>query len=421
MRRFTLGCLLLVVFTVPWEGLVFFEGIGTLTRLLGYVALLSGLIAATRSRLRHPGLPHVFVAGYLFWCYCSSLWSVDPDTTVARVLVYLRLVGFAWLIWEFVRTRPQQIRLLHGYILGCAVSIVGIGWAAWMGASPIGLGEKVRYSGGGMNANELAAILAISVIAAVYLARSSSRAGFRPVLYWMHSAAASVAVLLTGSRAGFIVLAMGLAYTISARQGKGMTARFGILAVVASTILFAQLILPPYLQDRIRGIPDEVRYGSWSSRKDILKVGIEIVKEAPIVGIGCGAFGAAVRPVFGGVKDAHNTYLSVQSGTGVVGSVLFFSFPLLLFARTLRLPWDERLLWSTLFLMWAVMGYSGSMDAVKTTWFLFGLCLSWVAGASGEWRTGRADSSAMRAIPWSNRGAGWRDGRLPQRTGGSPQ
>lgn len=377
MRSFAFRLVWVVVFTIPFDAMFSFGGFGTLTRFLGYSSLLVGIVAIARGGMRPLGLPHLLTGAYLVWATSTIFWSVDPDAGLFGAMTVLRLVGVAWLIWEYAGARPQRIALLQAYVLGCGVSAIGVLIAAWRGAGLALPGAEVRFTAAGMNMNELAAILGLGVVMAFYLASEFRARLVVRVLYFLYAGAGIVAIPLTGSRGGLMTGIVGLVFIVIFNTALGTRARLVFaLAVVASAVL-AFGIIPDSTEARLAGTGRELRSGTWGSRLEILGPGVEVFWQRPVVGVGLGGFRSAVARYYGYPIDAHNTYLNVLAETGIVGFLLFFSVLVVLLKRQRSLPRRDKFLWVALTVMWSFMGLSGSLDRVKTTWFLYSLGIAW--------------------------------------------
>jgi O-antigen ligase len=146
------------------------------------------------------------------------------------------------------------------------------------------------------------------------------------------------ALLLTGSRGGIIATALGLfaLFIVSVRKSGG-SRRIDALPLVFATILLttAFIALSDTLIGRItaQGLNDQGRPVVWM-------VTINSILSAPVLGYGYGTF-AAVFPMFrddsvgvlGVWERAHNTYLEIFQGLGLV-------FGAMLVACVAVLVWD---------------------------------------------------------------------------------
>ena len=384
MQRLAVWSLFALVFSIPWDEAVAFQEIGTLSRLLGYATLALGFVVVTfRGTTRGFGAPHAIVVSFIAWSVYTTSWSVAPEETWSRVLVYFRMAGLAWLIWEVAAARAEQVKLMQAYVLGCGVSVVAVFLAAWRETEFVS-SAAVRFTGAGMNHNDLACILALSIPMALHLGSRSRESGELPWPHLLYSGCAVLAILYTGSRTGLIVLGIGLVLMATVHQKGRLKTGLYLATLLVGILFLSQRVLPEALQSRLAGTGEELMQGSWSERRDILAAAWPLVEEEPLTGFGAGTFREAMYARVGWAVDAHSTYLNLLIGTGLVGVLLFLALPSLLLTHTFHLVPSERHLWLTLLLMWAVTGLSATWDGTKTTWFLMGLGFSWTLPVDGS-------------------------------------
>jgi O-antigen ligase len=188
-----------------------------------------------------------------------------------------------------------------------------------------------------LNPNHLACLMVLGAITAGGLALHERRAPPVRVL-WILVAGGCIAVALaTRSRGGILGLSAGVTVTcvivvLQGLKARRSTDRRDVLRVLLPgvVILLCSLILAVYLGGS--GVRDELestrlselsdpasKYGAWRSA-------LTLVNEAPVLGIGRGAFESAftrVHDVSGQVTFSHveNEYLQVVVDWGVAGAL----------------------------------------------------------------------------------------------------
>ena len=84
MRRVAFWLSLIPIFTMPWEAIIVFPGVGTITRSLGM--LLTGfwlLTVLVTARFRRLEPVHGIILLFFLWGFVSFFWTMDPDRTLA--------------------------------------------------------------------------------------------------------------------------------------------------------------------------------------------------------------------------------------------------------------------------------------------------------------------------------------------------
>ncbi len=407
MSKVALAALLALVFTIPVECAVVFEGYVTLSRIIGYLALAAGILAVlAEGRFRRLPLIQAFFGAYVLWTFLSLLWSDFPEDTLVRVLTFVRLWGMTWLVWQFAPTPASQRSVMYAYLAGGCVSM-----ATQFLAIERGFGY--RFTGGALNLNDFACLIALSIPMSIYLATSpATRSRIVRIGCWGFTAAAVFSVLMTGSRTGIIVGCLCSALMFLGQFRFRPVAVLGVAAAGTLAVLLFYRVAPIETVDRLTGTPEALS-GDWTLRRQIQAAALERYADHPFLGTGSGTFpliiGAIERERGPAVYElaAHNAYLDVLVETGAVGLALFAAILVCALVYALKMRGYERLLWLALLAGWGLGAVALSWDYVKITWLLLGL----VASGFGTYREGLAGKSRETKI--RNPAAPGRVGQVP--------
>ncbi len=370
--------LCLFVFTIPWEKTVWVPGLGTASRAIGIAAFGAAVAGAFRNRksLRQPNLALVLAALFVAWSAMTWLWSIDRAATLVRIGTFAQLLAMMWLVWESARTPAEQRQLLHAYVAGAAVAS-----AATIMRYAQGLQTYWRrYAASGFDPNDLGLTVALAIPMALYLARIGRTPG--TWVYRLIVAAASAAILLTASRTAVIAAVLGFAFVVWMWRGSDIGQRVSSAMLLAGLILGALWFAPASSRARIATLPGELTRGTLHNRTRLWTSGVRALKQHPIIGVGSGAYPAAVRPWLGvpGIPGheyvAHNTFLSVLVEEGLIGFAVFTLLlgTLAVFAGMLDAP--ERALWVVMLMVWAVGVFTLTWEHRKPTWLIFALIMT---------------------------------------------
>ena len=307
----------------------------SVSKALGLLVVLSWLAAMAVRKQGAPSLlaqrPSLLVmlAVFLAWVGASLLWARQAGPVLTEFSRFLPLFALFPIVCAAVLTR-RHVTIMALIVIGGAIvsAVAGI-----ISAPPPDVQGAGRLSGAGVGANALAPVLVSgAVLAAAFVGMKSRTLAFRLAAV-AGGCSCIIGVVLTGSRGGLLgfgaALVAGLVFA-----GRGRRARVvPVVAVAAAlTVFYVVALAPTIVRDRISNP------GDGSGRSDIWRVGVEMVKANPVLGVGAGNFKAR-SPEY--VLDAglirrsdlivddphvtHNIYLQVLSQLGAVGLLLFLA------------------------------------------------------------------------------------------------
>ena len=370
MRTIAFWFSLIFVFAIPWENMVFFE-INEITgaRLIGLLfatSWLAAVVTSGRIRRHHPA--HLTVVAFVLWNYTSSLWTIDDDLSSELIGTLVQMALLSIILWDLYTT-PNALRAgMQAYVLGGYVAIAGtiVNYITGSGAS------YQRYAATGFNTNDLGIALALAIPIAWYLALSQKGGkGSRVlrVLNYSFLPAALLAILLTASRGAVLATIPAIIFVIGSSTRLKPASR-GLVAAGAIGILIAiQPLIPRSSSERLATIGTSLTELDLGGRVEIWREGLDVFVEHPLIGVGGGAFNAAVESG----RSPHNTFLSILVGAGIIGMVLFVLLAILVVRSATRSSKPISRLWLTVILVWFIGSLSVGWQAEKPTWLFLSL------------------------------------------------
>lgn len=379
----------------------FFSDRGRLADVLILLAFVAVLIAPL------PSIPRLatYVLGVLVLC-SPTLWRAAADSRLAAcagtLLVYLVLTS----LWSEELNAADALRMcVRALVLGCFVlafadSVArgaahehigrwfalagGLVAVAAIGSFLLDPPPEGRLHGLGRVHNSVTAAQAFSVVTLVAL----DAAWRTPSSRWRLLAGASalvatLAVLLSGSRAAWAALPLGVAVLLLARTATSPGRFLGLLAATAAALglVVAVLVTGDLTRDYILPRGDSFRFAIWES------VVADVVRQGLWFGRGI------LTPddtLLGDLtfRHVHSMYLAVLFHGGIVGCVLFagaLGGTALVLVRGLGSP-DARLALALLVagaVFWLTDGRQ-LVDRVGVHWWLFWLPLATAIGLARE-------------------------------------
>lgn len=336
----------LVFFSFPvafavWVAVQFFAQLSQLSYGPNGMSVLIGLgwIGAFLGRraplglLRQPRRQLLVILALCLWITLSAAWATRPGLAGTDA-AYWWMAAFAFVIVLTTITSTKSVLYIAlAFVAGSVISVL-IGLATG-GLSPASsaltqTAIQGRLTGGGGDPNQqaagyVAAMFLIVGLFSVYRDRTART--------WLMMAFLIITVgfFATESRGGLVALTAATlaAFVIAPRQRRRLI-RLAMLVGVASLALLAA---HPSAVSRIVDIS-----GGTSGRNDLWRVGWEVFKGHPIVGVGSGNFVVveshfALRPgaltrvqyITEAPQIVHNTYLQLLAETGVVGLLAFLA------------------------------------------------------------------------------------------------
>jgi len=285
------------------------------------------------------------------------------------------------LVWELASTEARVRGVIFSYVLGAWIASImtihnfatGQTEAKMAAAAGEEKWETYRYTVAGVNADELALMVALSIPMAVYLLISAKNRWLR-VFCSVHIMAGISAMLLTATRGAIpgLILGLALMFALTASRMSGGQ-RIATLLICAAALTCAAFLVPKTSWDRILAFGTELSQGTLTNRTVIWAAGLDVFRDHAFLGVGAGAYAPAIAKTVGMSIFAHNTFISVLVELGVVGAVLLLGLLASLFYCALRMRYLEKCLWLAVLVTWTIGVLTMTWENRKTTWLIFGL------------------------------------------------
>jgi O-antigen ligase len=354
-------------------------------KLIGAFIISGWLIAVIIRRRLNLKMNGLLVASVLFvaWCGISTVYAISTDAAFGRMFTFAQLLAAMAMFYSVVDSVKKLRGIFWAILVWTTLSTVIALIMYNLGTTEVAIG----FVG---NRNLLATYIIIAIVCAYLLHQvTESRVGTvtimcsLPVLF--------LGLALTLSRTGLIVLGMGLVvvwYRVLREQG------FLLLAGSVVILCIIMLMLPDAFWHRAGTIVPSVerQEGTFGTRVQLWRIGLRMIEDRPLTGVGPGNFMPAFDryargPLLRKPLVAHNSYVSVAAEDGIPALVLFVLMNLtaLSYARrtiksATRAGWKElRILAVTVeVIMLVIMGValSGSSEHMKYQWMVLGIAMS---------------------------------------------
>jgi O-antigen ligase len=366
MKGLAYAALWVFVFSIPWEKMLALPGLSIIARATGATALALTVVAVVlsgRMRRLHP----FHVAGVLFvaWAGLELLLFHQGERVPYKFLTYAQLLLVLWMIWELASTVQRARGLLTAFVFGAYVSAFETVRLYLREA-----GALRRFAAGGLDANDLAMVLALALPMAWYLGLTHQQ----PILRWICRAYVPLGVLtvgLTGSRGGMLATTVALLAIplsmVRVTPGRLMMSITMLAAAGALAIAYT----PETVIERLASTGTEVEGASFGGRGKLWRAGLAVFPENPVFGFGTGGYKSAITPKLGpAAQVAHNSYLSVLVEQGIVGFTLYMLMFVAAFLSIMKLPTLERRLCLVILATLGLAMFPLTWEDRRPVWFV---------------------------------------------------
>jgi len=384
LGKLAFATLWIFVFVMPWEESVPLWGGFVISRWVALVAvsLLVLAVLATR-RLRRPCALHTLMLAFVAWSAVTLFWTIDSLSTQTRVGTYSQLLLAVWMMWELATTEDRVRSLLQAYVMGATVLCVStiINYSLGIQASDLAAEQGIvksqdfRYTMYGINANDLALMVAISLPLTAYLLLHA-RSRLLKLYCWLYLGIALTTLFLVGSRGGLIAATAGLMLFPLLMSRMGRLPTIGFVLVCAIGIGCGVYFVPNDVWKRLLATGTEITQGTMTHRTSLWDAGFEAFRDHVWSGVGSGAYATAIYKAAGIALVAHNTFISVLVEMGIPGFLLFAALLAAIFYTAWSFRGADRRFWIVTLLTWSIGVAALTWEYRKPTWFLFGLLVA---------------------------------------------
>jgi len=351
---------------------LFPESIAKINRASQWVTIIAGLMTILHilftGWLRKYNTAYLLVFVYFAWCIVTLFWSVNTDDTLYYLLLSMEFLVLMLLVWQHAWSIQRLHALFFAYVLGTIWVSIDV-FRSYLNGDVLKEPGYERYTSGTINANDMAVLLVFGVALAIFLLyQSKSRLVIISSIACL--AVSLPALVLTGSRGGFISLMVALFFSLRVNK----YGRIAMLVIGLAAIVLVNSPLSP--MKRFTTITENTRSLDFGDRWIIWESAFRMISAQPFIGQGAGTFQDAITAYLGYQKAPHNSFVSIWAGSGLIGLIIFIAMLLYSFLqRRQYLSPVNRNLVATLLIILIVTSLTLGQDREKITW----LCLAFVS------------------------------------------
>lgn len=299
--------------------------------------VLLGLFLGQNVRLyKNPigNIYFLFTVFALLSCIWATDYSLALDYTKRLVIALINL----YVIYFIFKAYNLEDAVLYGIIAGAFFNyLIAFGLIS----APFELYEYGRFLGSVGNPNKLSRVMALSIFASIVLMDRQKNISNKALYIFLviNIILSFYLIFLSVSKKGLIIGPALILSTI--RLSKINFSRLlGILVIVAGSVYLIisyvpATVLSDFSERTVFRVTTAVNSfltegggdASTIERQELFEEGIRLFSENPIVGVGLNNF----RFYF--TKYAHNNFIELLTGLGIIGFALFYSIYFKIFGK----------------------------------------------------------------------------------------
>lgn len=371
--------LYLLFFFTPMESVSIIQGGHFSLPKLSVVILLVAFIMSTYVRKLHYNHFLGVFSIYSIWAFITALFSINIEEAMLRWISFILPLLILMYVLNTLITNDRIIRnIMLSFITGCCIPICIMVYYMIEGVG----GDIERMTALAHDQNELSVMLCIAV-SFVFILLKQECSRLTTILLAIFVCLCLIAILLTASRTGFLILSVVSLLGLMSLGKKGV-----IWAIILVFILLPFILpfIPASNIERLLQTQEQLTEGDLTGRGYIWERGISAFNALPsirrLIGIGYDQFALLYKQNYGILTAPHNTYLASYIEQGVIGLLIFLYLlfltlnktillcrfnrtivylgmflPLIFAMMTLGLQ-TRRWLWIVLFLIYKIYGFS---------------------------------------------------------------
>ncbi len=288
---------------------------------------------------------YVIIYGlFLVWCCFSLLWSPAMDKTLKETISIAQMVVICSLMTLYLVNLENLEKVLFGFAIASIFMVVFLllrtplsEWLYALKGSFSASTDKGRIGYSiGHHPNALGNLCALLVLVWLYFYDKNKRKRY---LIWM--LLLCLILLFTKSRAAIVMVVMHFfGYAFLRKKRRFPLMKLIPVIIVSSFLLYQAIFHIPLLYELI-GFRIEGIFGLFSSsysidassytRINMMKYGLDMFIKHPVTGVGFGNYGYYAYHYYGLFTEtyAHNNYIEILAGLGVIGIFLYYILPVL--------------------------------------------------------------------------------------------
>jgi O-antigen ligase len=338
-------------------------------------ALLSGLVLLFSCTSFRPRAADWIFFLYTVWVVASATWTLAPDITSVSVK---NQVG-CFFIFTGLRATARSVKVVGSYVAaftaGCLMIVLKlyrenpdfrVTWRFDFSA------DRLAITGLNQNYTAYALATGLALLAIVWPRAQARRTRFGLAVV---AALLYVGIVQQGTRGAALALALLAVWIIVGKRAPSASLRIVVWSFAAWAIALSTGMADKVIRENLSVGKRE--HGDLNGRLPTWSIARQVIDDHPLRGAGAGAF-RALNPYGIG---AHNAFLEVTAGVGIIGVTLFIVTLYLALVREARSASSSAANQTTVpvILVLAPILLSGHWNESPAAWASIGIVSAWAS------------------------------------------
>jgi len=278
------------------------------------------------------GMFHGCIVAFGLFCFISSIWAINKNDAIEKGVTVFEILLCLTIFYWYYRKQDGIDSLLKSVMWGGYIVIIYTYLVTGLNNVIAVIVMAERLASTFDNVNSIGMVAAISVIISIYYLLYE---GFW--IYFWFTIPAITLLIASGSRKALVILIFGILSLFISKWKMGVIIKVCIIFIITYFTLVELSSLQVFagIGLRMKGLfaaitgQGIVDHSAWL-RQQYIKIGFQIFKNHPILGVGMGN-----AHLLNSIKDTylHNNYIELLANGGIIGFAMYYSIYILLFEK----------------------------------------------------------------------------------------
>lgn len=274
---------------------------------------------------------HVVILTFAFYCFLSATWAIRADYAVEKGLTIIKILVCMSILYSYYSVRKNALEELFSVLFWAGAIVVFYSYIFYGKDLIIDvILRSKRLENIFSNVNSIGMLSGVMIIISIFKLIYD-----KSIWYVIFDIPAVVLILATASRKALVIVFIGvfLLFVFKNFNRNIFITIFWTIGISIISFLLIRWLMSleafSGIEKRMdgmvalltgRGIVDS---SSWL-RYEYIKLGINIFKENPIIGVGIGNARIFVSSNYGYDAYLHNNYVELLANGGILGFTIYY-------------------------------------------------------------------------------------------------